>query len=85
MDRMDVMNPRPGRDGKTYYARLGVAFPMKNGGWSLSLDTLPTPIINDKGQLETRVLLMPPLDKSTAPAPSGSRRAPVSDDDGIPF
>lgn len=84
MDRMDVMNPRPGRDGKTYYARCGVAFPMKNGGWSLSLDTLPTPIMGDKGQLETRLLLMPPLDRSGS-APPRTSRSPVGDDDGIPF
>lgn len=85
MDRMDVMTPRQGREGKTFYVRLGVAFPMKNGGWSLSLDALPTATMNDKGQLETRMLLMPPLDKGASAPASSQRRSASSDDDGIPF
>ena len=43
--------------------RIGVAFPQKNGAFSLIFDLLPLPSLNDKGQLETRVVLVEPYDK----------------------
>ena len=85
-DRMDVVAPRQGKDGKTYYSRLGIAFATKNGGWSISLEALPLPSLNDRGVLETRLLLMPPRDDARpAAAPTSARRAPVEDGDDIPF
>lgn len=82
--RMDIVSPRPGKDGKNYFTKIGSAWPMKNGGWSLTFDALPCPAINDKGVLETRALMMPPRDNS---GPSLSSRASSSamDGDGIPF
>lgn len=57
------------RDGETKnaFTKIGVAFATKNGGWSLTFEALPLPSINDKGQIETRVLMMPPRQDSDAP------------------
>ncbi len=41
-ERMDVITGRDDeKSGKTYWTRIGVAFPSKNGGWSVMLDALP--------------------------------------------
>lgn len=66
-DRLDALTPVPGKDGKTWFRRIGTAWATKNGGWSISLDALPLPSINDKGALETRILLMPPKDTGNEP------------------
>lgn len=40
--RMDVCTPVEGKDGKTRWTRVGVAFPSKTGpGWNLILDAAP--------------------------------------------
>lgn len=40
-NRMDVLTGRE-KDGKTYWTRIGVAFPAREGdGWNLMLDALP--------------------------------------------
>jgi hypothetical protein len=90
MSRLDIMQPRQGNDGKTYWTKLGTAWPAKSGpGYSLTFEALPMPSINDKGQIECRVLLrepLPPRD-GTAPARGQSRAAPMDDDlsDEVPF
>lgn len=82
--RMDLLTTRSytTRDGevKSAWTKVGVAW-QTTKGWSLIFEALPLPQINDKGQLETRVLMMPP--KDNAPA----RRAAPADDDGdtVPF
>lgn len=42
--RLDVLVVREDeKSGKSYWTRVGVAFPTKDGtGWNLSLDALPT-------------------------------------------
>ena len=65
-DRMDALSPVPGKDGKTFFRRVGTAWANKNG-WSITLDALPLPYINDKGVLETRILLMPPKESGNEP------------------
>jgi hypothetical protein len=62
-NRMDIVTPRAGSDGKTYFTKIGSAWETKSGGWSLSFDALPTASMNDKGQLETRALLMVPRER----------------------
>jgi hypothetical protein len=43
-DRYDVVTPRPGKDGQTYWMKIGAAFPSKDGeGFTISLDALPLP------------------------------------------
>lgn len=71
-ERMNIIVPRSyvtsSGEAKTSFTRIGVAFQTKNG-WSLIFEALPVPSLNDKGQLETKALLMPPLE------PDGARQA----------
>lgn len=83
-DRMELLTPRTVGD-KTYFTKIGVAFPTKTGGWSLSFEALPLPQIRE-GKLETRVLMMAP--KDNAPARGKAPPADFSDlnnSDDIPF
>lgn len=86
-ERLQAIVPRTGKDGKTYFTRIGVAFPSKDGeGWSVILEALPLP--DKEGRCV--VLLRPPLpDKNDAPrqsrpAAAGASAAPDLDD-GVPF
>lgn len=87
-NRMDIVSPRAGSDGKTYFTKIGSAWETKSGGWSLSFDALPTASMSDKGQLETRALLMPPRDRDAA-APLPRLAPPLRNrddlDDDVPF
>tara|TARA_B100000700_G_scaffold61416_1_gene67296 strand:+ start:412 stop:783 length:372 start_codon:yes stop_codon:yes gene_type:complete len=59
--RYDLMVPRSGNDGKTYWTKVGVAFANKSGnGFNLSFEALPLPSKNDRGDYETRVIMMEP-------------------------
>lgn len=64
-DRLEALTPIPGKDGKTWFRKIGSAWPTKNG-WSISLDALPLPSLNE-GKLETRILLMPPKESGNEP------------------
>lgn len=76
---MDLLSTRSytTRDGETKnaFTKIGVAFATKNGGWSLTFEALPLPSLNDKGQIETRVLMMPPRQDGDAPP---ARQQPAS-------
>jgi hypothetical protein len=99
MSRMDILVARQyEKDGetKTYFVKIGTAWPMQNrDGYSLTFDALPTSTMSDKGQLETRALMMPPKqDGDTPPArqqssgysrDKGSRQIADTDPDAIPF
>jgi len=67
-DRYDLVTPRNGSNGKTYFTKIGVMWPMKGkDGFSITLEALPLPSMNDKGELETRILAMEPYKKDNAP------------------
>lgn len=88
VDRMDLLATRPyQKDGetRTAFTKIGVAFATKNGGWSLSFEALPLPSLNDKGGIETRVLMMPPKPRDEANAHSPGGPSGASHDDDIPF
>lgn len=53
--RYDLISPRKRKD-KTFWTRVGAAFPRDNGGFSLSFDALPLPDENG----EVRVLMVEP-------------------------
>ncbi len=73
-DRLDALAVRE-KDGKSYFTRVGVAFPAKQGsGWSVLLDAMPAPV---DGQF--KILLREPL------PPRDGQRAPARDlDDSVP-
>jgi hypothetical protein len=79
-NRYDLVQPREGGD-KTYFTKIGVAFPMKNGGFSIVFEALPVAGINRDGKIETRALLMEPRDASGV---VGGGRRDRGDDD-VPF
>lgn len=83
-ERLDAVVAREytDRDGnkKSSFTKIGAAFAMKNGGWSLSLDALPLPTMGERG-LETRILLMVPKPRDDAPRQSGGGRAREIDDE----
>ena len=43
-DRLDAVAFRKGKDGKTYYTNIGVAWPNKSGeGYTVVLHAMPVP------------------------------------------
>ena len=61
MSRLDAMSPRES-NGKTYWTRLGVAWPAKQGiGYTVVLDAMPAPV---EGQF--KIVLMEPKPKKSA-------------------
>jgi hypothetical protein len=88
-DRLNIVSPRnyTTRDGevKTAFTKIGVAFATKSG-WALTFEALPLPSINDKGVIETKVLLMPPReDDGGSKSRNADHRGAVGPDDDIPF
>ena len=61
-DRLDALTVRE-KDGKSYWTRIGVAFPAREGpGWTLFLDAMPA---SNEGQY--KIVLRLPLPKRDAP------------------
>lgn len=84
-ERMDLLVARQyTRNGetKTAFTRVGTAW-QNTKGYSLVFEALPLPTINDKGVLETRVLMMPPRDNGGTAKPASD--APASGDDDVPW
>ena len=83
-DRYEMKTARTGKDGKTYWTKIGAAWPMKEkDGFNLTFEALPIPQWNDKGELEGRGAMWPPYedaDKQKAPPPKAEEL-----DDEIPF
>ena len=78
-DRMDVLHGKE-RGDKTYWTKIGVAFPAKSGeGWNVILDYIPAGS-NENGQVQ--MVLRPPKPKTPEPG-SKYDQAPLDDD--IPF
>lgn len=88
--RWDVCSPRPRKDGKTFWQRVGTAFEGEKG-INITFDALPLP----DGEGRVSVSLFEPREQQQKPAGNGygaakGRAAPqqsyASDiDDDIPF
>jgi len=83
--RFDLISPRPNKSGKTYWLKIGAAFPLDKGGFSLIFDALPLP--DAEGRVS--VLMKEPMDKDGSnrdSAPSGAHVfSQGMPDDEIPF
>lgn len=83
MDRLDALAVRES-NGKSYFTRIGVAFPNKDGkGFSVLLDAIPA---STDGQF--KIMLREPLDKdggSRNIAPPTRQQQSRDLDDEIPF
>jgi hypothetical protein len=94
-DRYDLKVARQGKDGKTYWTKIGVMFPMRErDGFNITLEAIPLQTMNDQGQLECRITAWEPYkDDQSAQynaggqnASSSQPQAPTNDPDGdIPF
>lgn len=75
MERLDAMTVRES-NGKSYWTKIGVAFPAKQGeGYTVLLDAMPAPV---EGQF--KILLrepLPPRDQAT----QGQRQTADLDDE----
>jgi hypothetical protein len=91
--RYDACTGRKDKNGKTYWTKIGAAFPAKDGkeGFNIVLDALPMP--NAEGQAWISLFVPKPREDSEhhdqRPAAEKSRRDPISSglDDGrdVPF
>lgn len=83
-ERLDAMVPRK-RNEKTYWVRIGSAWPNKNGiGYQIVLDALPLP--DDKGRVVINLFV--PKQQDARSAPKRDHQAPLGDmdpDDSVPF
>lgn len=73
----DVTTPRPGKDGETFWHKIGSTFTSKNGAegeLSMKLDSLPLP--NEKG--EVWLSLKFPRERTNNP-PQEQRRGSMKD------
>ena len=85
-DRYDLKTARKGKDGKTYWTKIGVMFPMRDrDGFSISLEALPIPTLNDSGGLECRIMAWEPYDKDRADGADAKPRRQSDLDDKVPF
>jgi hypothetical protein len=86
-ERYDLKTPRKGKDGKTWWTKIGVAFPMKErDGFNLTFEALPVPQLNDRGELEVRVTMWPPFEtEKPLMRKAEDAQAPLSKDRDIPF
>lgn len=82
-DRYEILTARKQGD-KTYWTRIGVAFPMRDrDGFRLVFEALPVPSIRD-GAIECTAVLMPPKPRDDGQRSQGAAsHAGMSDE--IPF
>jgi hypothetical protein len=86
--RLDAIMARKyqDRDGneKSSFTRIGTAFTMQNGGYSIVLDAMPAPEAAQNGGMQYRILLMVPKPREDAPRDNGSysdKRPPARRDE----
>jgi len=79
-ERLDAVTVRESND-KSYFTKIGVAFPSRNGpGYTLLLDAVPA---SADGQY--KILLMPPRDQSAGRGSGNGGRQRRELDDDVPF
>ena len=81
-DYLEIKTARAGKDGKTFWTKIGTAWPAKGGGYRLVFDALPIPTIYE-GNVRVEAMAFPPLEKDGAQ----QQRKPAQSrmDDEIPF
>jgi hypothetical protein len=80
-ERLDALSVRES-NGKSYFTKIGVAFPSRNGnGYSVLLDAIPAPT---EGQFKILLMEPKPRDSGNASASQDFNRVPVDLDDEVP-
>ena len=82
---MEVKQPRVGKNGKTYWHKLGIKFLYDDGKESIKLDSLPLP--NEKGEVWMNLFEPRPRDDAGATGTWDNPEETTSKDfdDEIPF
>ena len=80
MTRYDLISPRPGKEGKTHWHRVGAGFPKDGGRFSLIFDALPLP--DAEGRV---VVMMSEAKPRSQQAPSQGNTNQGITEDEIPF
>lgn len=79
-ERLDALSVRES-NGKSYFTKIGVAFPAKSGtGYSVLLDAMPAPT---EGQF--KILLMEPKPRDDTQRQPQRQPAPADLDDDVPY
>ena len=86
--RMEIKQPREGKDGKTYWHKLGVKFLWDDGNESIKLDSLPLP--NENGEVWMNLFEPRPKDDTATgtwdkPEDTANDTDPEDKPDEIPF
>lgn len=89
MNRYDLISPRPRKDGKTHWQKVGAAFPKDGGRFSLVFDALPLPDADGR----VTVLMSPPKERddsrqgysNASMGGESARSTDPLDDSSIPF
>lgn len=63
-ERLDLLAPIKGKDGKTFWRKLGSAWPAEGGGFNIEADVMSAP---EDGKW--RFIARPPRDKKTEGEP----------------
>ena len=83
--RYDVITPRPRKDGKTYWHKIGAGFPKDGGKINVTLDSLP--ISDSEGRVSLMLVEAKPREDKPQGMYSDRGTAPADDRDGdiVPF
>lgn len=77
----NVSSPRKRKDGKTYWFKVGGAWPRDDGGFKVELDALPLPDAEGKVML----LISPPRDDDRPARQEPARGSHGEIEDSIPW
>ena len=85
-DRYDLSVPIPGKDGKTFWHRIGTMFPQKNGkGYAIMLNSIPAPQVQNNGENGWRIMAFEASDYGADYSPSKSAQSNLPLDDEVKF
>jgi hypothetical protein len=75
--------PRPGKEGKTFWHRVGTAFVKEDGKIGLLFDSLPLP--DKDGRVNVQLFEPKPKDSEATQSGAASAQSGQDMDDEIPF
>ena len=79
-ERYDLKVARQGKDGKVWWTKIGVMFPMRErDGFNITLEALPLQALNDQGQLECRITAWEPYKEDEGSAYNKNQVEPRSE------
>ena len=84
-ERYDLKVARTDKNGKTWWTKIGVMFPMRErDGFNMTFEALPIPSMNQEGNLECRVTAWEPYKEGEKPGNSVNRKAEAAQPTAAP-